>query len=76
MYNFFEYSTVNYRLLPPPPPMERLLPMVRPPPALMDLDEDDMFDVDGRVDERLDVPVDGRVEAEAPFPRPLVVLLP
>ena len=54
--------------------MERLLPMVRPPPALMefDLDEEEKFDVAGRVDAeapvdgRLDGVVAGRVDAEAP----------
>ena len=48
--------------------------MVRPPPALMefDLDEEEKFDVDGRVDAeapvdgRVDGVVDGRVDAEAP----------
>ena len=42
--------------------MERLLPMVRPPPALMefDLDEEEKFDVAGRVD--AEAPVDGRVD--------------
>ena len=42
---------------------------MRPPP----IDDEDMFDVEGRVeedclvDERLDVPVDGRVDAEGPL---------